>query len=130
MRVKWRGLLRKATLAVEESARISACTCPTTLGNNFKHLPMQALSTFLQIPKGSDCPLESLFKIDLNSKYKKVIFGNEGQPLCCCIVCTFNTVCTAVNKVVKKSINANPRLKINQRVYFITPKCCSALIFG
>ncbi|XP_068738397.1 uncharacterized protein [Montipora capricornis] len=47
MRVKWRGLLRKAALAVEESARISACICPTTLGNNFKHFPMQELSTFL-----------------------------------------------------------------------------------
>ena len=32
--------------------------------------------------------------------------------------------------VVQKPINANPRLKINQGVYFSSPKCCSTLIFG
>ena len=32
--------------------------------------------------------------------------------------------------VVQKPINANPRLKINQGVYFCTPKCFSSLIFG
>ena len=32
--------------------------------------------------------------------------------------------------VVQKPINANPRLKIFQGVYFSTPKCCSTLIFG
>ena len=32
--------------------------------------------------------------------------------------------------VVQKPINANPRLKINQGVYFSTPKCRSTLIFG
>ena len=32
--------------------------------------------------------------------------------------------------VVQKPINANPGLKINQGVYFSTPKCCSMLIFG
>ena len=32
--------------------------------------------------------------------------------------------------VVQKPINANPRLKINQEVYFSTPKCCSTLIFS
>ena len=32
--------------------------------------------------------------------------------------------------VVRKPINANPRLKINQGVYFSTPKCCTTLIFG
>ena len=31
--------------------------------------------------------------------------------------------------VFQKPINANPRLKINQGVYFSTPKCCSTLIF-
>ena len=31
--------------------------------------------------------------------------------------------------VVRKPINANPRLKINQGVYFSTPKCCTTLIF-
>ena len=31
--------------------------------------------------------------------------------------------------VVQKPINANPRLKIEQGVYFSTPKCCSTLIF-
>ena len=32
--------------------------------------------------------------------------------------------------VVQKPINANPRFKINQGVYFSIPKCCSTLIFG
>ncbi|XP_068744888.1 uncharacterized protein [Montipora capricornis] len=32
--------------------------------------------------------------------------------------------------VVQKPINANPRLKINQGVYFSSPKCCSTLIFN
>ena len=32
--------------------------------------------------------------------------------------------------VVQKPINANPRLKINQGVYYSTTKCCSTLIFG
>ena len=31
--------------------------------------------------------------------------------------------------VVQKLNNANPRLKINQGVYFSTSKCCSMLIF-
>ena len=31
--------------------------------------------------------------------------------------------------VVQKAINANPRLKINQGVYFSIPKRCSMLIF-
>ena len=32
--------------------------------------------------------------------------------------------------VPQKPINANLRLKINQAVYFSTPKCCSTQIFG
>ena len=32
--------------------------------------------------------------------------------------------------VPRKPINANLRLKINQAVYFSTPKCCSMQIFG
>ena len=32
--------------------------------------------------------------------------------------------------VVQKPINANPRLKVNQGVYFYTPRCCSTLILG
>ena len=32
--------------------------------------------------------------------------------------------------VVQKAINTNPRLKVNQGVYFFTPRCCSALIFS
>ena len=32
--------------------------------------------------------------------------------------------------VAQKPINANLRLKINQAVYFSTPKCCSTQIFG
>ena len=32
--------------------------------------------------------------------------------------------------VPRKPITANLRLKINQAVYFSTPKCCSTQIFG
>ena len=32
--------------------------------------------------------------------------------------------------VVQNPINDNPRLKVNQLVYFSTPRCCSTLIFG
>ena len=32
--------------------------------------------------------------------------------------------------VVQNPINDNPRLKVNQGVYFSTPRCCSTLIFG
>ena len=32
--------------------------------------------------------------------------------------------------VVQKPINANPRLKVNQGVYFYTLRCCSTLILG
>ena len=35
-----------------------------------------------------------------------------------------------VGLVVQKLINANPRLKVNQGVYFSTPSCCLTLIFG
>ena len=52
-------------------ARISACTFLTTLSSYFKHFPMQQLSTLLQIPSGSDCPHESLFKIGLNSNTRQ-----------------------------------------------------------
>ena len=36
----------------------------------------------------------------------------------------------ALGPVVEKPTNANPRLRINQGVYFSTPKCFSTLIFG
>ena len=32
--------------------------------------------------------------------------------------------------VAQRPINANPRLKVNQAVYFSTSRCCSTLIFG
>ena len=32
--------------------------------------------------------------------------------------------------VVQNPINDNPRLKVNQGVYFSTPRCFSTLIFG
>ena len=32
--------------------------------------------------------------------------------------------------VVRKPTNANPILKVNQGVYFSSPRCCSTLIFG
>ena len=37
---------------------------------------------------------------------------------------------TGLGPVPQKPINANLRLKINQAVYFSTPKCCSTQIFG
>ena len=52
-------------------ARMSACTCPTILGGYFNQFPMQQLSALLQIPRGSDCPHESLFKIGLNSNTRQ-----------------------------------------------------------
>ena len=52
-------------------ARMSACTCPTTLGSYLKQFPMQQLSALLQIPSGCDCPSESLFKIGLNSNTRQ-----------------------------------------------------------
>ena len=67
-RVKWRGLLRKAKSA---PAKLSACTCPTTLGSYFKQFQIQQLSALPQIPSGSDCPHESLFKIGLNSNTRQ-----------------------------------------------------------
>ena len=32
--------------------------------------------------------------------------------------------------VVQKPINTNPRLKVDQGVYFSTPRCCSRLVFS
>ena len=32
-----------------------------------------------------------------------------------------------LGRVLQKPINANPRIKINQGVYFSNPKCCSTL---
>ena len=37
---------------------------------------------------------------------------------------------STLGPVVQKPINANPRLKVNQGVYFCTLRCCSTLIFG
>ena len=40
-------------------------------------------------------------------------------------------VTTVLGPVAQKPISANPRLKVNQRVYLSTPRCCSTrLIFG
>ena len=52
-------------------ARISVCASLMTLGGYFKHFPMQQLSALLQIPSGSDCPHENLFKIGLNSNTRQ-----------------------------------------------------------
>ena len=52
-------------------ARISVCACLMTLGGYFKHFPLQQLSALLQIPSGSDCPHENLFKIGLNSNTRQ-----------------------------------------------------------
>ena len=68
-KAKWRGLLRKATSAVEElrqqeyqrahDRRHSAATLSIFQCNN--------LSALLQIPSRSDRPHESLFELGLNS---------------------------------------------------------------
>ena len=44
--------------------------------------------------------------------------------------CSLDPMPTPLGPVVRKPIKANPRLKINQGVYFSTPKCCSTLIFS
>ena len=46
--------------------------------------------------------------------------------------CTPLSPITTTNQspVVQKPINANPRLKVNQGVYFYALRCCSTLIFG
>ena len=46
------------------------------------------------------------------------------------IIINWEKVADIQGPVVQKPIKANPRLKINQEVYFSTPKCCSTLIFG
>lgn len=35
-----------------------------------------------------------------------------------------------LDPVVQKPIDAYPRLKVNQGVYFSTPRCCTVLIIG
>ena len=42
----------------------------------------------------------------------------------------FDVVFEVRSLVVQTQINANPSLKINQGVYFFTPKCCSTLMFS
>ena len=47
----------------------------------------------------------------------------------------FGEVCSTYREndqgpVVRKPMNANPRLIAYEGVYFSTPKCCSTLIFG
>ena len=39
-------------------------------------------------------------------------------------------LCLIQGTVVQNPINANPRLHVNQGVYFSTPRCCSTLMFG
>ena len=58
------------------------CTCLTTLGGYFKHFPMQQLSALLQIPSGSDCLHQSVFKIGLNSNTRQSSLAmRDMQPL-------------------------------------------------
>ena len=42
----------------------------------------------------------------------------------------FSSHVKQLGPVPQKPINANLRLKINQAVYFSSPKCCSTQIFG
>ena len=50
------------------------------------------------------------------------------NPTCCTRLATM--LHDTLGPVVQKPINANPRLKINQGVYFSATKCRSKLIFG
>ena len=43
---------------------------------------------------------------------------------------SFNCVLLSLGPVAQKPINANPRLKVNQTVYFSTPRCCSTPLFS
>ena len=43
---------------------------------------------------------------------------------------TIEATNSILGPVVQNPINDNPRLKVNQGVYFLTPRCCSTLIFG
>ena len=81
-RVKWRGLLRKATSAVKEQRQQAACRCPTTLGGYFKQFLMQQLLTLQQIASGSDCPHESQFKIGLNSNTRQSSSATKDSHYC------------------------------------------------
>ena len=49
--------------------------------------------------------------------------------LACCQIKSFPTH-SHQGPVVQKPININPRLKVNQGVYFFNPRCCSMLTFS
>ena len=79
-RVEWRGLLRKATSAVEEQCqqeyqRAHARRHSAATSSNF----LQQLSALLQIQSGSDCPHESLFKIGLNSNTSQSFSATDSH---------------------------------------------------
>ena len=60
-------------------------------------------------------------------------FRHWPETLCCVLGqrhFTLKVPLSTQGPVVQKPINANPRLKFNQGVYFSSPKCWSMLIFG
>ena len=71
------------------AARISASTCPTTLGGYFKQFPMQQLSALLQIPSWSDCPHESPFKIGVNSNTRQSSSATKDSHYFAYLSCVF-----------------------------------------
>ena len=64
--------------------------------------------------------------IQLQMKPNSSIRFYTGFPSFDVLIATFR----ALGPVAQQPINANPRLKLNQRVYFSTPRCCSTLIFS
>ena len=62
--------------------------------------------------------------------YKK----NGKMSLKFCIIIESNSqksfFAIVLGPVVQRPVNAKPRLKVNQGVYFSTPRRCSTLIFG
>ena len=72
--------------------------------------------------------------------------ASEAYAICTCAVLLFAGVewlayasahfnsryglCLIQGTVVQNPINGNPRLHVNQGVYFSTTRCCSTLMFG
>ena len=65
-------------------------------------------------------------EIDTTKEMSENVFSRESNPG----LLVTGQMPYHQGPVVQKPINANPRLKINQGVYYSTTKCCSTLIFG
>ena len=57
------------------------------------------------------------------------LFLTLGLSYCFCLVVDLLSM-VLQGPVVQNPINDNPRLKVNQAVYFSNARCCSTLIFG